>query len=47
MKENSKNYRKKELKIHAIETTSERLTGRGRDGTVRCLSASNWNSYSD
>jgi hypothetical protein len=28
MKENSKNYRKKELKIHAIETTSDRLTGR-------------------
>jgi hypothetical protein len=28
MKEYSKNYRKKELKISAIETTSERLTGR-------------------
>ena len=28
MKENSKNYRKKELKISAIETTNERLTGR-------------------
>jgi hypothetical protein len=28
MKEISRNYRKKELKIHAIETTSERLTGR-------------------
>ena len=28
MKENSRNYRKKELKISAIETTNERLTGR-------------------
>jgi len=28
MKENSRNYRKKELKISTIETTDERLTGR-------------------
>jgi hypothetical protein len=28
MKENSRNYRKKELKISAVETTNERLTGR-------------------
>jgi len=28
MKENSRNYRKKEQKIDAIETTNERLTGR-------------------